>query len=193
MSHDRRTFLKRTGAAISAAAVTGCAPDAASDPSQSGRRLDGPVLRAVGAVVLPTSLTDAQREQAVQAFERWALGYEPVAELNHGYGTSDIRYGPPDPAPAWKAQLEALDLEARQRGHASFVGLDVETKRALIMGQRPDSGAGMPSPLGARHVAIALMAHWFGSADATDRCYERRIAERACRGIDTASAEPEAV
>ena len=193
MRQDRRTFLKRSGAALSAAAVSGCLPSSAERQESSTAPLHAEVLRAVAEVVLPADLEDASREEAVQSFERWASEYEPVAELNHGYGTSEIRYGPPDPAPAWQAQLEALDLEAGRRMGTSFAALDMPGRRELITRQGLDEGSGLPNPLRARHVAVALMAHWFRSSDAADRCYERRIAERSCRGIDTAPSEPEAL
>lgn len=193
MGQDRRAFLKRSGAALSAAAVSGCLPNSAERQESSTAPLHADVLRAVAEVVLPSDLQDASREEAVQSFEQWVREYEPVAELNHGYGTSEIRYSPPDPAPAWRAQLEALEIEAGKRSGTSFAALDIAQRRELMTGQGLDEGSGLPNPLRARHVAVALMAHWFRSSDAVDRCYERRIAERTCRGIDTASAEPEAL
>lgn len=193
MRQDRRTFLKRSGAALSAAAVSGCLPNSAERQESSAAPLHAEVLRAVAQVVLPSDLEDASREEAVQAFEQWVSEYEPVAELNHGYGTSEIRYGPPDPVPAWQAQLEALEIEASRRTGSSFAELDIPRRRDLITRQGLDGGSGLPNPLRARHVAVALMAHWFGSSEAVDRCYGRRIAERSCRGIDTAPSEPEAV
>ena len=198
MTPDRRTFLKQSGAALSAAAVGAGLPsrvdgglggtDSASEPT--ARRLDTELLRAVAEVVLPSEVGEAGRVEAVASFAAWADAYEPVAELNHGYGTSEIRYGPPDPVPAWTAQLEALELEARQRAGSSFAALDLARRRDLIASQDLDGGSSLPSPLRARHVAVALMAHWFASPEAVDRCYGRRIAERACRGIDSAPDEP---
>ena len=193
MPQDRRTFLKRSGAALSAAAVSGCVPNNVVPRGDSAASRHASVLRAVAEVVLPSDLEDASREQAVQSFERWALEYEPVAELNHGYGTSEIRYGPPDPGPGWQAQLEALDIEASRRTGSSFRELDIPQRQELIKRQGLDEGSGLPNPLRARHVAVALMAHWFRSSEAVDLCYGRRIAERTCRGIDTAPSEPEAV
>lgn len=194
MTEDRRTFLKRSGAAVSAAALSGCGPDhGRSDSAERRARLDPTILRAVAAVVLPGELGASGREAAVGSFERWAMEYQPVAELNHGYGTSEIRYGPPDPVPSWQAQLAALELEANARTGGSFAALDTGARLELLERQDLDAGSGLPSPLRARHVAVALMAHWFGSADAVDRCYGQRIAERTCRGIQTAPAEPEAV
>jgi hypothetical protein len=191
MTHDRRTFLKRSGAVLGVAAVGPALPDPSSASTASVRRLDAAILRAVAEVVLPSELGDAGREEAVADFEAWANEYEPVAEMNHGYGTSEIRYGPPDPVPAWTAQLEALEIEAQKRSGSTFAALDADARRALLQRQPLDSGSGLPNPLNAEHVAVALMAHWFRSPDAKDRCYDRRIAERRCRGIDTAPAEPE--
>lgn len=191
MAHDRRTFLKRSGAALSAAAVSGCAPEGGRDAA-SARTLERSLLEAVGEVVLPGELGPEGREAAVRAFDRWAFEYEPVPELNHGYGTSQIRYGPPDPVPAWQAQLEALDLEARRRTGRGFADLDAELREAMVRRQISGAGNGLPDPLRAEHVALALLAHWFGSADARDRCYGQRIAERTCRGLADAGSEPEA-
>ena len=201
MSQDRRTFLKTTGAALSVAAVgasavaTSCAPDttARSTAGSAARALDGALLRAVAVLTLPSELGDTGREQAVQGFERWATAYEPVPELNHGYGTSEIRYGPADPVPGWAAQLQALDLEASKRTGAGFVALEGDAAEALLRRHIGDPGAGMPSPLRADHVAVALLAWWLSTPEATDRCYGVRISPETCRGIETAPREPEAL
>ncbi|HKJ03278.1 MAG TPA: twin-arginine translocation signal domain-containing protein [Longimicrobiales bacterium] len=195
MTQDRRTFLKTSTAALSAAAVGGCAPDTPRRDGEGagGRHLDGTTLRAVAALVLPSELGAAGREQAVQEFERWAEDYEPVPELNHGYGTSEIRYGPADPVPGWAAQLQALELEAARRTGAGFGALDGDAADALLRRHVGDPGGGMPSPLRAGHVAVALLSWWLSTPDATDRCYGVRIAPQTCRGIESAPREPEAV
>ena len=194
MTHDRRTFLKRSGAALSAAAVGSSIPDRVSAKGPTPRRLDPGLLHAVAEVVLPEELGEAGFEEATAAFVAWADAYEPVAERNHGYGTSEIRYGPPDPVPGWTAQLEALEIEAHRREGRAFTDLSPPERRALIERQPLDAEAGLPDPLFAQHVVVALMAHWYRSPEAVDRCYGRRIAERSCRrGIDTAPNEPEVV
>lgn len=200
MSQDRRTFLKTTGAALGAAAVatsavaTSCAPDAGPSGAPAGARgLDPALLRAVAVLTLPSEVGDAGREQAVQEFERWATAYEPVPELNHGYGTSEIRYGPADPLPGWAAQLQALDLEATKRTGSGFAALDRGAADAMLRRHIGDPGAGMPAPLRADHVAVALLAWWLSTPEATDRCYGVRISPETCRGIETAPREPEAI
>jgi len=107
MTQDRRSFLKATGAVVSAAAVGACAPDIGPSVASAatGAALDGVLLAALGQVVFPSELGETQQDQAVREFQQWATSYEAVPELDHGYGTAEIRYGPPDPVPAWGAQL----------------------------------------------------------------------------------------
>ena len=54
-------------------------------------------------------------------------------------------------------------------------------------------GSAVPDPLQARHVAVALLAWWLATPDATDRCYGVRISPQTCRGIANAPQEPEAL
>ena len=104
---DRRTFLKQSTVALSSLAVSRCSPVTGS----GGRvQLDRAMLWGVGLSVLPSELGPEGSERVLRDFDRWVQEYEPVAELDHGYISSEIRYGPPDPAPRWQAQLEALEL-----------------------------------------------------------------------------------
>ena len=194
MSPDRRTFLKTTGAAVSGAAVGACTPQSpAAGAEESGDRiLNEALLRAVAEVVLPAELGPREHEQVVLGFQGWARSYQPVSELNHGYGTSEIRYGPPDVVPAWQAQLRALDLEATKRHDVGFASLEVSLRNAILRRQI-DDGPEMPSPLHARHVAVALMSFWLSSPEATDRCYGVRVGPRTCRSIESAPDEPDGV
>ena len=126
---DRRTFLKQSAAALSAATLAGCGPpDEGPGAGDARPALEPATLRGVADVVLPSELGDEGREAAVRAFEGWLAELEPVAELNHGYGTAEIAYGPPDPAPAWMAQLAALDLEAQKRHDVAFASLPSEAR-----------------------------------------------------------------
>lgn len=189
---DRRSFLKRSGAAISAAALTGCGTerDTPGRDDAPGRTPDPILLAALGATVLPGELGEEGTQAAVDAFRAWLDGYEPVAELNHGYGTSEIRYTPPHPGPGWTAQLEALDLEARRRYGQGFVEASLADRKSLVEAQLATDGSELPSPLRARHVAVAVMAHYFGSSAATDRCYGAAIGRQTCRGLSDLGAAP---
>jgi hypothetical protein len=191
MSQDRRNFLKRTGAVVSAVAVGACAPRAGESTSPSPAALDAEILAAVGEVVLPAELEAEGRATAVRDFLRWADAYETVPELDHGYGTAEIRYGPADPKPGWQAQLQALTVEAGKRHGAAFGELDLAARETLLRRHIQDEGPGMPPPLAARHVGVALLSHWLRSPDATDRAYEVRITPLTCRGVPGVSQMPE--
>ncbi len=189
MTQDRRAFLKHSAAALSAASL-GAEGVSAAPPIAPPRALDSLLLRAVGDAVLPEAIGPDGRETAVGAFELWLSGFQPVAELRHPYGGSAIPYGPPDPEPGWAAQLEALDLLAEARWGSPFAAVSVERRRELLGEQIGVPSDGFPAPGRAQHVAVALMAHYFTSADAVDRCYGVRITKLECRSIDDVGERP---
>ena len=196
LPEGRRSFLKVAGA-LAATAATGCrletrTPD--SVPTNALDRLNGfdrTVLDAVGETVLPGELGEKGRDAAIGRFIAWSDGYDPVAEEMHGYGYSDIRYLPPDPAPAWRAQLAALDLLARKSRQKPFARLPIEARRELlgiaISGQREER---LPAPLDAQHIAIALLAHWASSPDAWDLALGAKVMPNTCRVLSDANAKP---
>ena len=200
MTGSRRTFLKQSAATVAAVSLSGCAPGEGreSAPADAGATATGttPVLlpaetlRAVAEAVLPDDLGDDGRERAVRAFERWSDGLEPVAELSHPYLVPEIRYSGPDPRPGWAAQLEGLEKECGSRYGTSLSDLDVPGRRELLARPLREAGPGLGAPQNADHVAPALVAHFFGSAIATDLCYGRAIRKELCRTIEGAEAEP---
>ena len=123
----RRRFLKQSAALVSSMAGMaasecapsgeGCAPSGEAPPSvssASSRELERTTLEALGRIVLPKrALGDEGVSSVLDGFATWLSGFEAVAELDHPYlWTDEIAYGPPDPAPLWRSQLEALELEA---------------------------------------------------------------------------------
>jgi hypothetical protein len=48
----------------------------------------------------------------------------------------------------------------------------------------------MPPVGRAPHVALALLAYWYGTADATDRCYEAHIGRQNCRPLAGSARKP---
>ncbi len=189
MASTRRTFLAQSAAAALAAACSPGAP--ASDPSSSERGLDPVTLDALARAVLPSELGEDGMARVSGEFRSWLADYRPVTEQNHGYGTSEIRYGPPDPAPNWQAQLEALDLEARQRFDQPFSGMAVDERRELVrVHLRRFPGERMPSPLEAPHVALGLLAWFYDSPEANDLCHGAEIRMYSCRGLATLGDEP---
>jgi len=199
-SQDRREFLKRSAAAVSAAAVgvgAGARRLPAGEPRRDGRALPGDVLRGVAGVVLPPELGSDGIERVARGFEEWVAGYTPVTEQVHGYGSQEIRYGPPDPAPRWTAQLEAFDREARARHGGAFADLEPAARRTLIEGALADtSDRGLPDrpgALAAEHVVVGLLGYFYGSPEATNLCYRRRIDPSRCRSLSASPQLPPAI
>jgi hypothetical protein len=109
----------------------------------------------------------------------------------HGYGYSDIRYLPPDPAPAWRAQLAALDVLARKSKQMPFARLSVDDRRELLgIALKGHGGERIPAPLDATHVAIALLAHWASSPDAWDLALGAKVLPGTCRVLGDAVPKP---
>ena len=152
------------------------------------------LLGALAAAVLPTELGSAGVTRAAANFQRWMDEYRPGAEVNHGYGTARIERLEGDLRPQWRSQLAALDSDARRSGGKSFAALSIEQRQAIVRtalsGERGES---LPSPLTARHVALALMAHFYESPEANDLCYEAQIGRQQCRPLATQSQRPVAL
>lgn len=186
---DRRGFVRSVGATLPVLALPGCEPVPARPPREG---LEPARLRAVAEVVLPGELGDQGRERIVSGFEAWLAGYRPVAERDHGYGTGDIRYTGPDPAPGWAAELEALDLEARQRFGTSFVDSEPDLRLSLVRNRLRRERGPLPDPAEAQHVAVGLLAWWAATTEATDRCYRAAIGRQTCRSLKSNGTEPAA-
>lgn len=194
----RRQFLKTAGVlAVGTAAVVTTACDvkepAQIDESSATRKLgfDRALLDALAATVLPASLGASGVRGATERFIAWADGYDPVAEEMHGYGYSDIRYLPADPAPAWRAQLDALDALSRKSQRVSFASGTADQRAAVLEAAlRNESGERIPSPLGARHIALALLAHWSSSPDAWNLALGAQVSPGTCRTLDDAVRAP---
>lgn len=183
---SRRGFVK--GAlALPVLAV----PSALEAAETTQTPLDDALLRALAEVVLPS---EADVPAAVATFQAWLAGYDPVAEASHGYGTGELEYLPPDPAPGWNAQLDALDLEATKRHGRGFASLDADTRRTLVeRALASERGTRLPSSLQARHVALGLLAWWCDSPGAHDLAWRARIAPNGCRPLAQSPDRPESI
>lgn len=199
-SPGRRRFLGASGAAVAAAVApvvplreTAAAATAQPEDANGGRRLDLPLLRALAEAVLPTEIGDAGVRDALRDFVRWLGAFEPVAELPHPYLSSDeVRYGPPDPAPRWASQLEALDLRAEKSRGAGFADLPVETRRELVAADldRHATDAALPAPAYAPHLAAGLLARFYSRPAAADLAYGARINAAGCRDLASGAERP---
>jgi hypothetical protein len=197
MTTDRRTFLSQAAVSMAAFTVAGDLPPLAKQaPSAAAhtpaRTLDTPLLIALGEAVLPSSLGALGRTRAVHAFRDWVAAYVPVSEEMHGYGSAEITYTAADPAPGWNAQLQGLDLLARKQLGAGLAALGAEKRDALVRAQlarvRVDR---LPAnPLSAQHVAVALLAHWAASSEATDLAYGVHIGKETCRALGDSPRKP---
>jgi hypothetical protein len=158
--------------------------------TQSGRQPNATLLDALGDTVLPAELGADGVARAVAEFQRWMDGYQPGAEAIHGYGTGRIELLPADPRPQWRSQLAALDADARRNG-PSFSALPRERRQALVRAAlRNERGDALPNPLLARHVALALLAHFYDSSAATDLCYDAQIGRQQCRPLSAQRQQP---
>ena len=187
---DRRRFLKTAGGAAVAAAAAGGASVACAPPSGAAA-LDEAALLALGETVLPAELGADGIQRTVSSFQAWLAGYQPAVETTHGYGTGNLDYTPAHPGPGWAAQLEALDLEARQRFGVTFAALNQDQRTELIRRQiareRVDR---LPDPPQARHLAVGLLAYWVQTPEATNLCYQARIDPLTCRPLAAQSKKP---
>ena len=197
---SRRGFLKSASLiAVGASAAVSCETETRASLRESNPELapratgfDRTRLDALAAAVLPESLGADGRKKAVDEFVSWVDGYDPAAEEMHGYGYADVRYLPADPAPAWRAQLDALETLAKRIHGASFAASTVEQQRGLlqIVLRRERGGDRLPAPLGASHVAIALLSHWASTPGAWDRALGAQVGSLTCRPLEDAKHKP---
>jgi hypothetical protein len=186
---SRRAFLAWAAGAIPAAGVVRRA-HALSVAALSSTGAPTATLRALGDVVLPSALGTAGIDREVAAFRRWMTDYREHAELTHGYGTSRIRYSGPTPVTRWTSQLDALDAAGRKQFGAPFASLALSRREAVVRAALGGKLDRLPAVAEADHVAIALIAHFYGSSAATDLCYGAAIGREQCRPLAQSSREP---
>ncbi len=187
----RRRFLKGSAGIVSGLAIGACAQDAPPGETETPG-LDRTVLLALAMIVLPrTSLGDAGVLRVTGDFLEWLEGFEPVTERNHPYYSSEINYGPPDPAPLWGAQLEALNIEAQQRFDTGFPQLGEDQQTAILDRQLPKNiPQDLPFAGNAPHVAIGLNAYFYATAEANDLALRVQIHRQTCRGLESGTQKP---
>ncbi|MEP7000188.1 MAG: gluconate 2-dehydrogenase subunit 3 family protein [bacterium] len=184
---SRRKFLGWLAASVPAAAFVRQAHAAAVDDLSGNQR----TLAAIGAAILPTELGSAATTAAVHRFQRWIAGYREGAELLHGYGTSKLERSGQTPATRWAAQLDAIDARSRKLHGRAFADLSLTLQRDTIREDLSAITSGrLPSVVRAPHVALALLAHFYASPEATDLCYGAQIGKQACRPLAASSRQP---
>lgn len=179
----RRNFLG-TLAILPAGAVVAAEETRAHVESLVIMLSDRELLTALAEAVLPGELGAQGWGRAAERFERWLSEFRPGAELNHGYGTEQLRYTARDPWPRWQQQLRALDEESTRRFGATFTNATPEQRRLLIEAALDESGAQrLTQAPEAEHVALGLLARYYASSEATDLCYNARIGTDNCRPL----------
>ena len=132
-------------------------------------------LKALAAVALPASLGRAKTDELALKFVRWVRGYAPGAEMEHGYGFTRLESRPASPAPRYVEQLRALAAKGATAGAVEESLKDIKS---------------LPRVPAGHNVAADLMAFYFFSAEAVDRCYDADIRADACRGFERAGDSP---
>ncbi|HEX7938647.1 MAG TPA: hypothetical protein VF483_06610 [Gemmatimonadaceae bacterium] len=180
---SRRTFVAAVAGALPVALVTRKA-DALSARWIAG---ESEMLRALAEAVLPSEIGAAGAAKVAADFVRWMDEYKEGAELDHGYGTSALRFMRASPRPRWAAQIERMSTP----GARPFVELTLEQRRNVVRDElKSERTDRMPSVPAAPHVALALMAFYYGSPGAADLCYNAQIGRQTCRPLAQQSRKP---
>ena len=188
MSSTRRRFLATLASAFPAAIVARQAHAAAL----AHLRADPAVLDALAEAVLPSALGRTGWASAAAAFREWGAGYREGAEINHGYGTSSLRAAGPTPITRWAVQLDAIDARARDIHQRAFRSLTVAQRQDMIRSALQNEAVSdrLPGTADAKHVALALLAHFYAGSAAADLCYEARIGRMTCRPLAASGRKP---
>ncbi len=184
---SRRTFLGALAAALPAAAFVRLAHAAAVDDLTAGPQ----TLRALGEAVLPSELGRERTAAVVAAFQRWIAGYRTGAELVHGYGTSKLEFTGPTPATRWATQLDTLDRAAQRAHGRRFSVLTVAERQQVVQSELDSFRVERIPPIGrCPHVALAILAYFYESHEATDLCYDAQILRENCRPLAASPRKP---
>lgn len=165
----RRTLFRRTAIGILGAPL--CAQSTPFHPHNA-------TWLALAATVLPASLGEPELARIASKFVDWLAAYHPGAEMEPGYGFPKLRYKPASPLPLYLKQLATLEA-------AGFPSLPLPRRRAIIESALRDAAIqSLPQSPDHRHLAADLMAFYFRSSEAYDRCFDASIRRDQCRGFD---------
>ncbi|HEY8176211.1 MAG TPA: hypothetical protein VIF32_10980 [Gemmatimonadaceae bacterium] len=153
---------------------------------------DANTLHALGEAILPSAIGRDGVARVVRDFQRWIDNYREHAEIVHGYGTSALRFTRPSPRAKWALQIEQLGRRTSDAGRRrGFASLSPESRRSIIAQELKDEGLDrMPDVASAPHVAIGLLAFFYGTSDAADLAYEAKIGREQCRPLAASPRKP---
>jgi hypothetical protein len=193
---SRRTFVSWLGGigaafGIGARARTGDARVTTEAPPEQAASLDLTSVTRLAQVVLPGELGDAGFSRVSRGFTQWLAGYREGQELVHPYGSTNLQQTGGSPARRWRDQLAALDRDARARHQRGFNALTREQRREIVHSALGTERTNrMPEALDASHVALALVAWFFATPEASNLCYQSRIDRNQCRPLVNAPRQP---
>jgi len=156
---------------------------------------DAETLRALAEAILPSELGREGAGRVARDFQHWIDNYREHAEIVHGYGTSALRFMRASPRAKWAAQLERLGNGKSEMGNGRpFKSLSLEQRRAIVVSEIKDEKVDrMPDVASASHVALGLLAFFYGSSDAADLAYEAKIGREQCRPLAASPRKPLAI
>ena len=193
---SRRTFVSWLGGigaaiGIGARARTGDAQVANEASPEQATSLDLTSVTRLAEVVLPGELGDAGFARVSRGFNQWVAGYREGQELVHPYGSTNIQQTGATPAGRWRDQLVALDRDARAKHQRGFNALTRDQRREVVLAALGAERTNrMPEALDASHVALALVAWFFATPEASNLCYQSRIDRNQCRPLVNAPRQP---
>ena len=198
MGLTRRVFLRWSALATAALAFarrSARAQAKSTAPAAELKGLDATTLVPLAEAVLPAELGAARTARAAMLFSRWIAGYREGEELLHPYGSERLGTTGPSPAAKWTEQMRALASAAETAHRRPFAALSVAQRTTLV--QQALTGiqftARVPAPIAAPHLAIALLAHFLESTDATNLAYSKIIDPKQCRPLASSPNEPVAL
>jgi hypothetical protein len=153
---------------------------------------DAGTLRALAEAILPSEIGRDGVARVVRDFQRWIDNYREHAEIVHGYGTSALRFTRPSPRAKWAAQMEHLENgKWRMDNGQTFAALPVPRRRAIVAEELKDEKLErMPDVASAQHVAVGLLAFYYGTSEAADLAYEAKIGREQCRPLAASPRKP---
>lgn len=201
MELTRRVFVRWSTFASAALAFARRGAGAQSTPTakQPGalKWLDVQSLLPIAYVMLPAELGAPRIERATVEFAKWIANYRENEELLHPYGSERISKTGPSPAVKWAEQVRALnEAAAANDPHAHGFTFQSVADRTALLGAalaEVQFSARVPSPAAAPHVALALLAHFLDSPDATNLAYSKVINAKQCRPLADSPKEPVAL
>ena len=195
MSLTRRVFIRWSAlvtAALALARRTAQAQVKSAAPAAELKGLEAAALVPLAEAVLPAELGAARTARTATLFARWIAGFREGEELLHPYGSERLGKTGPSPAAKWTEQLRALASAAEATHKRPFAVLSIAQRTALVQQALASVQitARVPAPIAAPHVAIALLAHFLESTDATNLAYNRIIDPKQCRPLAKSPNEP---